>query len=315
MSRLILATVLLLALVTCLACDGGPTTASNKTTAKSTVEATPAIKTKVKPAKKPTPKATDLDPYAMDEALRQALVDLRNKFRCNSISGCKAHAVLVNFGERARPALQHMFPTAPFQAQYRSRIIRIIAEIQSPGARTFLRSVLKDSSDKARAYAVYGLALLNDRRDQELMHNYANAPGIIASAMTRVAAAWGLGYLGDPAYAKRFVGLVHEAADHQLGGATLRWALELCRVPRSPSCRGTLELAARHPSYVVRREVLRAVDTSRASARALLILVADPNGNLARRAETALRRISGRGDIRGVAAWRKWLDSSAAPKG
>ncbi len=255
----------------------------------------------------PPAQATDLDPTAMDEGLRQALVDLRDKFRCNSISGCKAHAVLTGFGERALPALQNVFHTAPRQAQWRSRTVRIIADMQVPQARSFLRQVLTDDSDSARAYAVYGLALLDDRRDQQMMHNYADAPGIIASAMTRVAAAWGLAYLGDSAYAKRFVALTHEAAAHQLGGATLRWALQLCRVPHGPPCEGTLEAAARHPSYVVRREVLTSVDGTMRSAPALVILAADPNVNLARRAERALRKLSGRADVRGGPAWRAWL--------
>ena len=263
----------------------------------------------------PPAQATDLDPTAMDEGLRQALADLRHKFRCNSISGCKAHAVLTDFGERALPALQNVFHTAPRQAPWRSRTVRIIADMQLPRARPFLRQVLTDDSDAARAYAVYGLALLDDRRDQQMMHNYANAPGIIASAMTRVAAAWGLAYLGDPQYAKRFVALTHEAAAHQLGGATLRWALQLCRVPRGPSCEGTLVAAARHPSYVVRREVLMSVDGTMRSAPALVILAADPNINLARRAERALRKLSGRADVRGGEAWRAWLATqpSGAP--
>ncbi|MCO4762491.1 MAG: hypothetical protein KC502_13350 [Myxococcales bacterium] len=269
----------------------------------------PASRSAVSPPAQVT--ATDLDPSAMDEALRQALVDLRSRFRCNSISGCKAHGVLVSFGERARLPVQRLFNVAPRQASWRARSVRIVAEMQRPAARPFLREVLKDNSDRARAYAVYGLALLNDRRDLALMTNYANAPGIIASAMTRVAAAWALGYWGDRSYTERFVALVHEAAAHQLGGATLRWSLELCRVPNGPSCSGALEMAAGHPSYVVRREVLRSVGRDAVSIRALVTLAGDPNANLARRAEKALRRVSGRHNIVGAQAWRTWCQAGA----
>ncbi len=261
--------------------------------------------------------ATDVDPGAMDEALRAALRDLRDRFRCNSISGCKAHDVLVGFGYRARRPLEAIFPTAPQQAPYRSRIVRIVAELQDPASRPFLRSVLQDGSDKARGYAVYGLALLGDPRDQEMMRSYAEAPGIIASAMTRVSAAWGLAYQGEASGAARFDAVLREAAVHQLGGVTLRWALELCRVPKGPRCDTALALSARHPAYVVRREVLRTIGPrpQRAHAAALVVLAADPNPNLARRARRALQTLSGRVDIRDAAGWRAWhaAQQGAAP--
>ncbi len=247
----------------------------------------------------------------MDEALLHALVDLRNKFRCNGVSGCPAHDILVGFRRHAWKPLRELFPLAPAKAPYRSRIVRIVAELELDEARPWLRKLLVDDSDKARGFAVYGLALLGDSRDLTMLRQFADAPGIIASAMTRTAAAWGLAIAGHDRGPKRFAAILKEAAEHQLGGATLRWGLELCQRPGSPSCDGILATAAGHPSYIVRRQVLRNVGApwTDGELQALGVLVADPNPNLARRARAQLQRIKGGQALDSPSAWRQWLKS------
>ena len=272
----------------------------------------PAPKSSTKaalPSAKQPETATGLDPTAMDEGLMQALGDLRNKFRCNSISGCPAHQVLVDFRRHAVRPLKELFPRAPAKAAYRARIVRILAEIELPELRSWLRARITDDSDKARGYAVYGLALLGDPRDQPMLKQFAEAPGIIASAMTRTAAAWGLAFQHHPRGQERFIALLREAASHQLGGATLRWGLELCQRPNAPTCAPIFTLAAGHPSYVVRREVLRTIHApwAREELQALVVLVSDPNPNLARKANRALINANGGQAMANPEAWRRWL--------
>ena len=105
----------------------------------------------------------------MPEPLREALKQFRDRFACNTISGCPSENVLRNMGWLARPYLQQIFEKAPDQAQYRSRSVRLIAELRDPQARAFLRERLQDADPETRAYAIFGLGLIDDREMEHLL--------------------------------------------------------------------------------------------------------------------------------------------------
>jgi len=243
---------------------------------------------------KPPVKATDPDPEAMDEALVDALAELRDKFKCNRISGCPAHDVVRGYGWKARPYLERMFPRASRQATWRSRVVLIIAQLEDPAAEPFLVGAQRDRDDAVRAFATYGLGLLRLEVHAERFRQLTKAGVGLQFAMTRLSAWTALRRLGDRDAARGFGEELGVRCRQFLASKAAWWGLKLCRLDGrdAMSCRPHVEAAARHPGFVVRREAAlwlteRGTKADIAVGRAL---AADPINSIARRAKSWLSR-------------------------
>ncbi len=247
------------------------------------------------------------DPQAVDDGLRGALTDFRDKFKCNNISGCKPEEVLLGFGWQALPQLQMMFAQAPSQAPYRSRIIKVIAEMRAPMTLGTLAKGLQDRDADVRGYAAYGLALLEAQAFRPILMRTGQDPVPVWQAPARVGALWGAGRLGDSASALGFVAYLKALAQENMAGPALAWGVELCMRPESPDCREVLPTIARHASFTARRQAARAMAARPliAYAPALIELTADPVHSIARVAQAALVQLAGV-DLPDAAAWRVW---------
>ncbi|MFZ4577101.1 MAG: HEAT repeat domain-containing protein [Myxococcota bacterium] len=251
------------------------------------------------------------DPEAMDEALRAGLENLRDRFKCNDVSGCPAEAVLVGFGWHATPALQNAFLRAPRQAPYRARTVRIIAESKDPLALPFLRQALTDRDPEVTGHAIFGLGLLEARNQIDRLHQITSAVPTVWGSAPQLSAWWVLHHFGEPGAAAQFVERLKWLSSQQMGGPALAWGVSLCRKPGAPDCGEVLPLIARHAHYGARRAAAEAMAAApRASDAATLVdLTGDPVPSIARAAEQGLRQLTGKA-LQGPDAWRKWCEEA-----
>lgn len=252
------------------------------------------------------------EPEAMEEGLLGALAEFRDKFKCNSISGCASHEVLVGYGWRARPHVEQLFATAPAQSSYRARSVRVLAELRDPQALPTLLRALTDRDAEVRGYAAYGLGLLEARDHAAAVRTTEQAAQGPYEGAARVSAQWTLARWGEAGAAERFLQSIRTLSGQVMGGPGLTWALELCMRPDSPDCSPVLPLAGRHPGFTARRLAARAMALrpQPSYAASLVDLTGDPVRSIRETAEGALARLSGRDDLRGTAAWRKWCQET-----
>ncbi len=256
----------------------------------------------------PATAALRRDREAMDEGLRLALADFRDRFKCNAISGCPSQDVLVGFGWTARPYLEQVFGAASAQASYRGRAIRTLAELRDPQALPLLVKTLGDRDPETRAYAIYGVGLLDAREHLVKIQNAALEDDTTYTAPCRLSAWWLLAKWNQPAASARFIELLRTVSQQQMGGPALTWGIELCGRSDAPDCSHLMPAIAQHPAFTVRRAVVHAMASRPVAAysAALVQLSGDPIGTIARRAEEGLQTISGRSDLHGHSVWASW---------
>lgn len=255
----------------------------------------------------PHKEALGRDPDALPESLRDALQQFRDRFACNNVSGCPSEHVILNFGWMVRPYLQNIFEKAPDQAQYRSRAVRVIAELRDPMARTFLRDRLQDSDPETRAYAVFGLGLLDDRELARLLPTIGRDDWSAWMAPVRLSALWLSRRWGDPTAEHAFLQQLAMLANEQMAVQGLVWGLTLCMRDDGPNCQAALPAIARHPNFMVRRQVAKAMARAPlpAFASGLVALTTETARSISEPAEQALRVLSGQ-DLHGGTEWRRW---------
>ena len=254
--------------------------------------------------------ALERDPEPTDEGLRDLIAELKDRFRCNAISGCPVQARLTAYGWAARVPLEGLFARAGWQTPYRARTVQIIKELGDPGAEPFLAHCLEDRDPEVRAQGALGLASLGaskyTQRLQELRH--ADQPW---QAPAKVGALYALWQLGDEAAGAEFSVTLQALAPLHMAGGALTLGAELCaRVP-APDCRAALPAIARHPGFQARRAALHAM-TARlhpSYAPALVYLLGDQARSIRDEAEAALVALTGDQSRNGKDEWLAWCQS------
>ena len=249
------------------------------------------------------------DPDAVSEPMREALKQFRDKFACNQISGCPAELVLHDLGWQVRPYVQQIFEKAPEQAQYRSRAVKVVAELQDPLARNFLRDRLQDSDPEVRAFAIFGLGLLDDRWLEPMLPTIGRDDATAWMAPVRLSALWVGTRWGDRTAEPAFLRQMALLAEQQMAVQGLIWGLTLCMRDDGPNCQKVLPLVARHPNFLVRRYVAKAMARAPlpSFALGLVALTTETARSIAEPAEQALRTLSGQ-DLHGPSEWRRWCE-------
>jgi hypothetical protein len=259
--------------------------------------------------------ATAHDPDADDEGLRAAMRQLRDRFACNAVSGCPAHAVIAGYGWHAVPLLQQTFERAPPQSSYRARTVRLLAESRHPGNEMMLAHVLGDRDPEVRGHAAVGLAWLGARRHEPALRALAGDDGGPWFAPGRLGALFALHVWGEPTAGAAYLRVLTELGDQNLAAHAIAFGVALCREPQGPDCTPLYPRLARHPGFLGRRAVVDAMVAApqRQHVPALVELTADPVRSLADKAQHALAQVSG-GPERPTAAWRQWAaDTALAP--
>ncbi len=256
------------------------------------------------------------DPEANDEALYDLLDALKDRFACNSVSGCPAHAALVAYGWGARPLLEATFARAPQQANWRARTIAIIAELADPEGAPLLRHLLDDRDPEVRAHAILGLGRMDAQEQRSRIRELAETSESIWAAPVKLAALYTLANWGEAGRAEEFTAYLGELATKQMAMTALMLGAHLCADPGAPDCRAVLPAMAHHPAFQARRDTLRTMQRELRPqfARALVGLTGDPAQSIRRDAENALMGISGRTDIKGYSAWLQWCDKGGCVK-
>ncbi|MBM4343867.1 MAG: HEAT repeat domain-containing protein [Deltaproteobacteria bacterium] len=271
--------------------------------------ATPAAPdTSVGPAVTLRQQATGRDPDAPDEALRDAVRALQDRFACNAISGCPAHATLVGFGWQARPLLEQAFGRAGLQSSYRARAVQIVAEIRDPGAEPLLARLLDDRDPEVRAWAIVGLRDLDARSHRDRIAE-ATASDTLWLAAPRLAALWALYGWGEAAKGPAFQQLLTELARQQMAATALVVGAWLCARPDTPDCGAALPELARHPNFQVRRDALlgMARQPRRSYAAALVYLTNDQARSVRQTAMDTLAVLSRGHTATDHPGWQAWL--------
>ncbi len=296
-----IATVIALSLAVGVGCDPG---------ARST---TPTVADSEAGAPPPSlrQQAVGRDPEPSDEALYDLINALKDRFACNTVSGCPAHAALVAYGWGARPLLEALFARAPQQSTWRSRTVAVVADLGDPQAQPFLQHLLDDRDPEVRAYAILGLGRIDARDQRARIRELADTSDSLWSAPVKVAALFVLAGWGEPGCAQDFTATLADLAGKQLATTALMIGAHLCAEPIAPDCRPVLPAMASHPAFQARRDALRTMQRMLRPefARSLVRLTGDPAQSIRREAENALMGISGRTDVKGHAAWLQWCQS------
>jgi hypothetical protein len=259
--------------------------------------------------------ATASDPDADDEGLRAALRQLRDRFACNAVSGCPAHAVIAGYGWNAVPHLQQTFDRAPLQSSYRARTVRLLAEARHPGNEAMFAHVLDDRDPEVRGHAAVGLAWLGARRHELAVRALAGDDSGPWFAPGRLGALFALHVWGDPSAHSAYLRALDALSDQNLAAHAIAFGVALCREPQGPDCTAHYPHLARHPGFLGRRAVVDAMVAAPQPkyVPALVELTADPVRSLADKAQRALVQMSG-GPERPTTAWRQWAaDTALAP--
>lgn len=247
------------------------------------------------------------DPQAPDEALRDAINHLQDRFACNAISGCAAHAQLVGFGWQARPLVEAAFGRAGFQASWRARSVHIVAELADPASEPFLLRQLDDRDPEVRAWALYGLQRIDARHQRQRVLEQTTADTLWL-APAQLTALWVLHAWHEPNKAMQFQQILSSLAQQQMAATALVVAAYLCRQPHSPDCSAALPVMARHPNFQVRRDALLAM-TARLRpqyVRALVYLTNDQARSLRQLASDGLVTLSGGHTATDHQDWQQW---------
>jgi hypothetical protein len=254
--------------------------------------------------------ALQRDPEPTDEALRDLLSELKDRFRCNAISGCSVHQRIVQYGWAARPYLETLFSKAGWQAAYRARTAQIVAELADPLAEPFLVRLLEDRDPEARAHAAVGLARLGAVQHRQRLEELRHADQLW-QAPARLGALFALWRLGDSTAGSEFSAALAALAPLHSAGPALTLGADLCRQPDAPDCSAALPLIAHHPGFQPRRAALHAM-TSRlrpSFAPALVYLLGDQARSIRDEAEGALVALTGDHQRSGRQAWQEWCSA------
>lgn len=233
---------------------------------------------------------TAADPTATDMGLLRALWELRQRTRCNDVSGCPAEEVVRGYGPAAIEELTTLVRMAGPRTPWLPRVVRLLGEVGDARTLAVLEEMAELEEDAVRASALFALTQRGVVRRERLLTELSTRTAA-ATSRSRLTAAWALGRDGDANAQARFVGVLQELAEQIVAADSLRWGYWLCGVAQPPSCTAALEAGARHPGYLVRREVLRLAERrpTRAMAPALRLLMADPMVPLRRDATATVR--------------------------
>ena len=251
----------------------------------------------------------------MDEGLADALLALQDKFRCNGISGCAPQEVVIGYGWRATEPTMQQFARARRRDPWRPRTVRIVAELRDPEALPFLVGRLSDDDDDVVAHAIFGLVLQDYRDARDRIAAWVAAGAGLQYPKARLAARWALARWKEPGALKAFDTELHDRCRQLLAARVVQWGLELCAMLPRMDCRPHLRAAARHPGFVARREAVAQTGriATRADARTLVMLAADPISSIRRRARAHLVVLSRRPDIQDAAGWQRWCNEGGCP--
>ena len=249
----------------------------------------------------------------LDEGLRLALTELRDRFKCNGISGCLAERKIHDFGWKARPFVERLVARSRTKDRWRARSVRIIAELEDPAAAPFLLAQTADQDDAGAAYALYGLALIDGPAYLDQARQATALPNNLLYGMRRLSGHWLLHRHGKAADRVRFAEAMKPLAQQVLASSALRWGLYLCMRPETADCSSIYHQTARHPAFVVRRQTVRAIAVQpvRSHAPALMELINDPVPSLARKSRHLLHQIAPNSTARTFREWQNWWRHSS----
>lgn len=254
--------------------------------------------------------ALQRDPEPTDEALRDLIAELKDRFRCNAISGCPVHPKLVAYGWAVRAPLEGLFAKAGWQAPYRARAVQIVAELGDPAAEPFLAHVLEDRDPEVRARGALGLARLGAVQHRQRLSELRHADQTW-QAPARVGALFALWQMGDSEAGIEFSATLQALAPLHMAGSALTLGAELCARHPAPDCTAALPAIARHPGFQTRRAALHAM-TARlrpSYAPALVYLLGDQARSIREEAEAGLVALTGEQSRSGRDAWKMWCES------
>lgn len=234
------------------------------------------------------------DPSAADVGLLRALWELRQRTRCNDVSGCAAEDVVRGYGSAALDELGILARQAGPRTPWLPRVLRLIGEMGDDRVEPLLREMAASEEDAVRSSALLAL-IRRGAVETERLEREAGTGAAAATSRSRLTAAWALGRDGDVAAQTRFNAMLQELAGQIVAADSLRWGYWLCGLEPQPSCSAALVAGARHPGYLVRREVLRRIEARPTPAHrdALAILMHDPMLPLRRDARAVVRAVAG----------------------
>ncbi len=234
---------------------------------------------------------TDVDPDGLGADVEHALAELRVRTRCNDVSGCPSADLLRAAGPQVVRPLLNLAHVAKPRAPWLARVTLLLGELgDDDEVLPTLQLLAEREEDAVRAAAILGLWRRNAMGRDQLQEN-ADTDSAAAVSRSRLAARWALAGRGDVEARHAFDALVLELSQQLVAADSLRFAAWLCGQAPAPPCDALYEPMAKHPAFLVRREVMRRIRERPHVSHlpALRLLAGDPIGSLATPATELLR--------------------------
>jgi len=245
-------------------------------------------------------------------ALRLAMDELRDRFKCNDVSGCPVRDRILAWGPRSRTALEDVFRLSAPQAPYRLRVVEILADLGDTGAELFLLERTKDKDDFIRAHALRGIANLELRAHLDRVRVTLHQTSPQNMPATHAAAAFAMAKLGDRTGLGSLIETVKPASQAATNPWALRFALDRCRDLRERACIPGFLAAADNPDYFARRAAMAGLRLfpDKSYVPKLIVCLRDPVVSLRRDAEDLLVSLTGTRQPN-EEAWTAWCTKAA----
>ena len=234
---------------------------------------------------------TDVDPEGLGADIEQALAELRVRTRCNDVSGCPAADLLRAAGPKVVRPLLNLAHVAKPRAPWLPRVTSLLGELGDDAEVLATLQLLSErEEDAVRAAALLSL-WRRDAIGRDQLQENADADAAAAVSRSRLVARWALAASGDAEARGAFYALTLELTQQLVAADSVRFAAWLCGQAAAPACDTLYEPMAKHPAFLVRRDVMRRIRERPHSSHipALRLLAGDPIGSLSTPAAELLR--------------------------
>ena len=218
---------------------------------------TPAPVEAPAPQVAPTEAAAPAAPAQPDPRLDKLLAKVLERQTCNRVTGCPASLVLCKTGQQALPTLDQALSGGQAHGWQRCRLYWTMGCIGGEGARGRLLEARAKEATECRLEALLALARMGDKRDLPLFQETLKAAA--QDDLTRGAAAWGLGRLGDPEGPKVLLAMLADPGAVNPGATTV--ALEAVTALRLEDACALMPKALAPREVFSLRAALAAVET------------------------------------------------------
>ncbi len=213
-------------------------------------------------------------PIQQQKFLEEAIRNLMDRHKCNTVMGCLAEEEVVAAGVDGARAIMEAYPTISRDSYNKFHLLDVLGEIGAPESGRFLADLLSAPQWNARANAAFALGRLKPASFVDQLEKHLTE----AKAQRDMAVAYSLAYALESAGTGRGKSLLLDALDPKnmagINWGYTRYAVEALALLGIVEACPKLLPALTHRDQFLRKEALRAVARLRCPQSVVLDAVA-----------------------------------------